>query len=65
MLCSAAALQTASLKQPFHAVVVMGEMAANASCKPVPRLAIGVPDKHTCQTFYGFMSCMSKQGRVG
>ena len=38
-LCRAAAL--ASLKQPMHAVVLFGEMAANACCKPVPRLAIG------------------------
>ena len=38
-LCRAAAL--ASLKQPMHAAVVLGEMAVNACCKPVPRLAIG------------------------
>ena len=38
-LCRAAAL--ASLKQPMHAIVVLGEMAANACCKPVARLAIG------------------------
>ena len=38
-LCRAATLETASLKPPMHAVVVLGEMSAN--CKPVPRLAIG------------------------
>ena len=31
----------ASLKQPMHAVVVLGGLAANACCKPVPMLAIG------------------------
>ena len=40
-LCRAAALETASLKQPMHAVVVLGEMVANACCKPVRVLAIG------------------------
>ena len=40
-VCRAAALETASLKQSMHAIVVLGEMAANASCKPLPRLAIG------------------------
>ena len=40
-LYRALALQTASLNQPMHAFVVLGEMAANACCKPVPKLAIG------------------------
>ena len=40
-LCRADALETGSLKQLMHADVVLGEMAANACCKPVPRLAIG------------------------
>ena len=41
MLCRAAALETASLKQPMHAVVVLREMAPNTCRKPVPKLAIG------------------------
>ena len=40
-LCRAAALETASWKQIMHAAMVLGEMVANACCKPVPRLAIG------------------------
>ena len=40
-LCRAAALETASLKQPMHAAGVLGEKATNACCKPIPRLAIG------------------------
>ena len=40
-LSKAAAYETASLKQPMHAVVVPGQMAPNACCKPVPKLAIG------------------------
>ena len=40
-LCRAAALETASLKQPMHTVLVLGEMATNAYCRPFPRLAIG------------------------
>ena len=40
-LCRAAVLEMASLKQPMHAVVVLGEMAANACCRPASRLAIG------------------------
>ena len=41
-LSRATELETASLKQPMHAVVVLGEMATNACCKPGPRLAIDI-----------------------
>ena len=39
-LCTAAVLETASLKHSMHATVVLGEVVLNACCKQVPRLAI-------------------------
>ena len=69
-LCRAAALETASLKQPMHAVVVLREMVANAYCKPVPRLAIGssstAPQTHLLDIlrFYE-LYVKTGQGRVG
>ena len=69
-LFRAAALETASLKQPMHAVVVLGAMAANACCKPVPRLAIGssltAPQAHLSDMlpFYE-LYVKTGQGRVG
>ena len=39
-LFGAAVLEAASLKQLMHALVVLGQMAPNACCKPVARLAI-------------------------
>ena len=39
-LFGAAVLEAASLKQLMHALVVLCEMAPNACCKPVARLAI-------------------------
>ena len=68
-LCRAAAFETASLKQPTHAVMVFEEMGANAYCTPVPRLAVG--SSRTAQQthllgilrFYG-LYVKTRQGRV-
>ena len=66
---SADAMETASLKQPMHTVVVLGEMAANTYCEPLARLAIGslptAPETHLLHTlrFYG-LYVKTGRGRV-
>ena len=70
MHCRAAAFETASLKKPMHAVVVLGEMAANVCCKPVPGLAIGssptAPQTHLSDILWFYeLYVKTGQGRVG
>ena len=57
------------MEQPMHAIVVLGEMAANACCKPVPRLAIGssptAPQTHLLDILQFYeLYVKTGQGRV-
>ena len=69
-LCRAAALETATLRELGHAVMVLGDIAANACCQPFCKLAIGssptAPQTHLlCVLRFKELYITTGQGRVG